>query len=52
MLDPSTWITCDFVLSTLLALSQARYLTVVVLETVMGPVYFGLATVGVEPSVV
>ena len=43
---------CDFAASTLPALSHERYLTVVVAETVNGPVYVGLATVGVEPSVV
>jgi hypothetical protein len=48
----SIWIKLDFVASTLFALSQARYLTVVVVETANGPVYVGLATVGSEPSVV
>ena len=32
----SNWISCDFVVSTLPALSQARYLTVVAAETVNG----------------
>src|SRR5215204_837867 len=45
-------INCDFVASTLPALSQARYLTVPVAETVNGAEYAGLATVGSEPSVV
>jgi hypothetical protein len=48
----SIWTSFDFVPSTLLALSQARYFTVVVAETVNGPAYVGLATVGSEPSVV
>ena len=34
----SIWIVCDFVASMLLALSQARNFTVVVAETVNGPV--------------
>jgi type IV secretory pathway VirB2 component (pilin) len=48
----STWIGWLFVASAFPATSQARYLTVVVVETVKGPVYKGLAVVGVEPSVV
>ena len=52
MSGTTIWISCDLVASTLPALSQARYLTVVVVETANGPVYVELATVGSEPSVV
>ena len=45
-------INCDFVASTFPALSQARYLTVPVAETVNGAEYVELPTVGSEPSVV
>jgi hypothetical protein len=48
----STWISCVFVGSTFPALSQARYLTVVVADTENGAVYVGLASVGSVPSVV
>jgi hypothetical protein len=48
----SIWISCVLVASTLPATSQARYLTVVVVETVKGFEYSGLAVVGSEPSVV
>jgi hypothetical protein len=46
----SNWMSCERVVSTLPALSQERYLTVVVSETVKGALYAGLETVGSEPS--
>src|SRR5919198_1031889 len=41
---------CEFVASTFPALSQARYLTVVVADTVIGSLYAVLEEVGSEPS--
>src|SRR5919198_1193822 len=41
---------CEFVASTLPALSHARYLTVVVADTVIGSLYAVLDAVGSEPS--
>ena len=49
-LDVSILISCDFGDSTLPALSQARYLTVVVALTKKGPRYAVLEVVGSEPS--
>src|ERR671934_150352 len=46
----SIWISCEFVASTLPALSHARYLTVVVWDTVIGSLYAVLEEVGSEPS--
>jgi hypothetical protein len=43
---------CVFVGSTFPALSQAAYLTVVVVETLKAVVKLGLASVGTVPSVV
>ena len=48
----SIWIVCMLVCPALPALSQAAYSTVVVVETVNGEEYVGLASVGLLPSVV
>jgi hypothetical protein len=45
-------ISCERTASTLPAMSQERYFTVVVLDTVNAPEYVGLERVGSVPSVV